>query len=236
MILSHQHQFIFFCNPKTGSTSVEKSLTPYQEGQEFNCGLRQFEDRFLTKVLFQNKHLPPAMLKAWLPQETWNNYYKFVFVRNPWDWFVSEWKYHFRLKRIDKTDFYKRPRAVAAYCKNYFWLKNLYEKKKFEVEDIDFLYGRLKNSFGIFPNSQGLHQSHYACDIDGNIIVDFIAKFENIQHDFLQIKSNLGLDINLKHLNKTKHDDYRTYFTKESRQRVAELWKEDIERFGYTFD
>lgn len=236
MILSHQHKFIFFCNPKTGSTSVEKALAPLQEGQEYNYGLRQSYSHTSTKMLFPNKHMPPMTLKAWLPQKIWDDYYKFAFVRNPWDWFVSEWKYHFRLNSLRKSDFIKRPRTVAAYCKNYYWLKSLNQKQRFEVEDIDFLFDRLKDNFPVVPNTKGLYQSHYVYDLDGNKIVDFVAKFENIQSDFQKIKSSLGLDIDLMHLNKTKHDDYRKCFTKESRKRVAELWREDIERFGYTFD
>ncbi|MEM6612495.1 MAG: sulfotransferase family 2 domain-containing protein [Cyanobacteria bacterium P01_C01_bin.72] len=236
MILSHRHKFIFFCNPKTGSTSVEKALAPFQEGQAYNYGLRQHYSHSSNQMLFPNKHIPPATLKAWLPHKIWNEYHKFVFVRNPWDWFVSEWKYHFRLNALNTTDFIKRPRAAAAYCKNYYWLRKLNQKQQFEVKDIDFLFTRLKNNFPVFPNTQGLFQSHYAYDLDGNKIVDFVAKFENIQDDFQKIKDDLGLEIDLMHLNKTKHDSYQSYFTKDSRQRVAELWRDDIERFGYTFN
>ena len=236
MILSHKHKFIFFCNPKTGSTSVEKALERHQEGAEYNHGLRQFSHGEQAKKLFPNKHLPPAILKAWLPEKVWNDYYKFVFVRNPWDWFVSEWKYHFKLEQYQAKDIFKRPYAVARHYKNLPKRQALNSKKVFEVADVDFLYNHLKHNFSVFPNAKGLFQSHYVCDLDGKMLVDRVAKFENIQTDFEQIKDNLSLDIDLQHLNRTKHSDFRTYFTKESRLRVAELWQEDIERFEYTFD
>lgn len=236
MILSHKHKFIFFCNPKTGSTSVEKALELYQEGDEFNRGLRQFKNRELRKVLFANKHLPPAMLKAWVSQDVWNNYYKFVFVRNPWDWFVSEWKYHFRLNKVTTKQIFKQPYAVARHCKNHSKMKALNNKRVFEVADIDYLFEHLKRNFSVFPSANGLFQSHYVYDIDGNQIVDRIAKFENIQTDFQEITANLNLNVKIQHLNKTNHSSFQSYFTKESQQRVAELWREDIERFEYTFD
>ncbi len=35
MILSHEHKFIFFCNGKTGTSSIEQALEPIQQGQEY---------------------------------------------------------------------------------------------------------------------------------------------------------------------------------------------------------
>jgi hypothetical protein len=40
----------------------------------------------------------------------------------------------------------------------------------------------------------------------------------------------------MEHYNGSKHRDYRSYYDEETKQMVANHWKEDIERFGYTFD
>ena len=39
MIISHKHKFIFLCNGKTGTTSIEELLRPLQEGAEFDFGV-----------------------------------------------------------------------------------------------------------------------------------------------------------------------------------------------------
>ena len=236
MILSHKHKFILFCNPKTGSTSLEKTLEEYQEGREFNRGIRQTGNGEFYPILFPNKHIPPLMLKAWLPQEIWQSYFKFVFIRNPWDWVVSEWKYHFKPKKVGITDLFNRPIATARYIKHSQRIKNLNDKKVFSAEDVDYLFAHLKRFFPVLPNSSGLYQSHYVFDVDGNQLVDFVGKFENIDSDFKIISDKLGLDISLPHLNSTNRDRYKTYFTEDSKQRVAQLWEKDISNFGYQFD
>lgn len=236
MILSHKYRFIFLCNPKTGSTSLERALEKYQEGENFNQGLCRFDNNKNYITLFPNKHIPPLMLKAWLPREIWQSYFKFVFVRNPWDWVVSEWKYHFKPREVGIVDFINRPVAIARYLKHSQRIKHLNNKRVFSAEDVDYLFAHLKQFFPVLPNSSGLYQSHYVFDVDGNQLVDFVGKFENINSDFEIIKDKLGLDVFLPHLNSTNRSKYQTYFTEDSKQRVAELWQQDIDNFNYCFD
>ena len=236
MIISHQYKFILFCNPKTGSTSLEKTLEKYQEGSEFNFGIRQSHNGGCNSILFPNKHIPPLMLKAWLPKEIWDSYFKFVFIRNPWDWVVSEWKYHFKPRKVNVASLINNPIATTRYIKNSQKIKALNSKNSFSSEDINYLFAHLKHFFPVLPNASGLYQSHYVFDIDGDRLVDFVGRFENIQNDFEVIKDRLGLDVCLPHLNSTKRDTYKTYFTQDSKERVAQLWKKDIDNFGYKFD
>ena len=60
MILSHQHKFIFFCNGKTGTTSMEKVLQSFQEGEEYNIHL---------EGVCPAKHIYPAIIKAYLAED-----------------------------------------------------------------------------------------------------------------------------------------------------------------------
>lgn len=236
MIVSHKHKFIFFCNPKTGSSSMEKTLEPFQEGQEFNRGIKQFLNAKHSVPLFPNQHTPPLLLKSWLPQEIWDSYFKFVFVRNPWDWVVSQWKYHFKYKKITPAFAANNPIATLRYLKNYQQIKEFNNKTVFTTEDINYLFAHLKRFFPVIPNSTGLYQSYYVHDINGEQIVDFVGRFENIQHDFEFIKRKLDLDISLPHLNSTNRGKYESYFTEESKQLVAQLWQKDLENFNYQFD
>ena len=65
--------------------------------------------------------------------------------------------------------------------------------------------------------------------------VDFIGKFESINDDFDQIKSIIGIEAELPHLNASKRAGYQSYYDDETRLIVAQWFHEDIEAFGYSF-
>ena len=49
------------------------------------------------------------------------------------------------------------------------------------------------------------------------------------------LTTTLGRLVRLAHSNASEHADYRTYYTKETRNIVAEIYRDDIDRFGFQF-
>ena len=68
--------------------------------------------------------------------------------------------------------------------------------------------------------------------------VDFIGFYENISDDFNYIRNQLGIGKKLEFINKTrnKQKDYRFYYNDKIREIVADVYREDIEFFGYDFE
>jgi hypothetical protein len=84
-------------------------------------------------------------------------------------------------------------------------------------------------------------QSDFVRDKNGKVLVDFIGRFENLQSDFDRVCPEIGLPPTaLPHVNKSKvirkYKGYQDYYDKESKEFIAELYKSDIELFGYEFD
>ena len=71
---------------------------------------------------------------------------------------------------------------------------------------------------------------------NGKILVDYIGRFENLSRDFASVCDKLNVSAELPRINTTVHEDYRTYYSDSSRERVAEHWGEDIARFFYNFE
>jgi hypothetical protein len=141
------------------------------------------------------------------PEQPLEQYFKFTFVRNPWDRMVSNWKMFttqpFRVKQLksmtdkDLTNFSDFV-DFAAHTKNHHWQPQVL----YLPEDLDFV-GRLETF-----------------DEDFNRLLDAIGK-KNIQAE---------------HLNQTVKKSYREYYTPSLVDFVAEMYLEDISRFGYRFE
>lgn len=215
MVISHEHKFVFFHTPKTGGSTVNQSL--FESGHRENYvhidGRIENMDGNHIESSKINQHTRPVELFGMMPDFDWHNYFKFAFVRNPYSLEVS--KYFYCLKIADNNDqgnFYN-------YCVN---VKN--DCKTFD----DFVrYDRYKYDYSF---------KYYLCK-DGELMVDYVGKLETMQKDYMVITAACGIDSKLvdSKINKTNHDEYQTYYNKESQNIVKNKYIEDIEFFRYEF-
>jgi hypothetical protein len=208
MLLSHSHQFIFIHICKTAGTSLRAVLEPYTRSVvghlwtrlRSRVGRPQPEPRDTLSA-----HARAVDARAELPAEVFSGYFKFAFVRNPWDWQVS-W-YHYILQNREHHEHH----AVR-------------ELGSFE----EFLSWRIDHPVWC--------QKDYVTDERGEEIVDFVGRFESIEADFAHICEVANLKAGLPHLNRSRHRDYRTYYSDHACRLLEEISGRDIDYFGYRFD
>jgi hypothetical protein len=99
MLISYRRRFIFVHVVKTGGTSIRRALEPYVYRPR-SCHWPR-----LLRKLGLRAHLPPApppglerhptatKIRRHLPQPVFSQFFKFAFVRNPWDQLVSKYFY-----------------------------------------------------------------------------------------------------------------------------------------------
>ncbi len=104
MIISHKHKFIFFKTRKTAGSSIQVSLAKFCGENDIITGQYRLgiddhsQSTGLNMDKFITNHPHPDLIptKRFLGPEIWNSYFKFAFVRNPFDIAVS--RYHWNLK------------------------------------------------------------------------------------------------------------------------------------------
>ena len=110
MIVSHKHRFIFAAVPKTGTHSVRQALREQLgEGDVEQVGL--FVDKrfpWPDLAAIRHGHLALRQVRPHLGEAAFAGYFKFAFVRNPFDRFVSYCAFMTRMR----GDFDRDPRGT----------------------------------------------------------------------------------------------------------------------------
>lgn len=219
MLISYKYEYIFIHNYKVAGASVKNALSQYsldsppnnhfinkyilEKSDLLRSYVPKIANKYVPLITF-NHHGTCQSLKKQIGEEIWNQFFKFAFVRNPWDWQVSI--YHYILPRKN----HPQHKIVKGF-------ENFNE----------YIEWRVKHNLN--------PQKDIICDKDGKIMVDFLGKLENIHDDFDHICKQMGFDVKLPHLNKSKHKDYRQYYNEHSKKLIEDSFKEDIELFDYEF-
>ena len=200
MIDKHR-KFIFVHIPKTGGQSLYTNLGGWTSVKPhgFDRGLKKYRHHFTMSEYLEH---------GYLGGDKFELYFKFGFVRNPWDRILSEYKYALRI--------YSKFRIsnLRGFIKKYWGNSRRHSTIKQHIRpQYEFLY-----------------------NTDGNCMVDFIGRFENLQEDFNVVCDKIGIArMELPHKNKSKHKHYTEYYDEETKQIVAEKYAKDIEMFGYKY-
>ena len=149
--------------------------------------------------------------------DKFRRYFKFSFVRNPWDRLVSAF-------------FYLKKGGCNAMDKQWA-LSNISQYDTFE----SFVEGWI-NEENIEKYFHFIPQHKFVCDEALTLKVDYLGRFETIQTDFDAIAAKLCIEHQLPHVNKSQRQAYQTYYTDRTRDIVQNVYRTDIERFKYSFE
>ena len=166
-------------------------------------------------------HTPIATYEVVFSKREFTSYFKFGFVRNPWDRLYSAYRF---LKSGGMSEY------DSQWAKN-----NLSDASNFT----DFVKYHLRKK-NIINSIHFTPQYRFLCRPRSHEVrIDFIGKYEFLDRDFTYVKKRLGLRVQggPPHFNQGKLGcmDYRSAYTPETCQIVADVYWRDIELFGYDF-
>jgi len=87
--------------------------------------------------------------------------------------------------------------------------------------DIVAMCGRC-NDFEAFVREYAIYVSDmtsHLVDDSGNIIVDFIGRFEQLHESVASLCGRTGLSLSLPHINRSEHEHYCEYYTAQTANR-----------------
>lgn len=229
MILSHSKRFIFVHVQKTAGESISHAILPHLDRSDMIVGTTlsgKISNLIYPKFVPLKKHSTALMLRSHFAEDVWGSYFKFSFVRHPVDRARSLHRYignmlrkreqrslrnmMFALPGTQTADPLKWPSARAC------------------LETASF------SEFIRHPDFSVREQWRYLCDKDGNILVDFVGKFETLEADFRRVLDRIGVGaVDLPRRNASATPDGGDPISPQDRAYLAEMFRTDIEIFGY---
>lgn len=201
MPISHKYKAIFVHIPKTAGTSLNTMLE-----------IEDSTDVATQKhVLFNGssgynayQHFVPIDIKSMVSEQIWEHYYKFTFLRNPYN------------------------RALSSL--NY--LKNVYPALELEtLEDYFIKCGEVQRS-GDYDYKPFMHHFRFQHDYFEHINFDFVGLFERLNSDIEVLKAKLECNNNLENLNNQSYD--KSYeWSKNEVFLFQKLFEKDIKLYSH---
>jgi hypothetical protein len=216
MLISHKHKFITIDIPKTGSRSLRESLYP--------MGIIDVVGEPCSNEVFYQHGTALDCARGFKVIDcNFQDYYSFCVVRNPWNRYFSFFKYFKSyaekyMRRDESINWHEPEINQGKLCVELFTNK--------DNQTV------LKN---IILNNDS--QDSYYCNENGEIIVNHIAEFENLQNEFVFLCNQVGIQTpSLQHGNKSSNSfNMHDIYNQELIDLVAKKEKNVIELKGYEY-
>ena len=206
MIVSLKHNFVFVAVPKTGTHSIRQALRA-QLGPDDMEQARLFVEKQMPipeLARLGHGHLSFQDVRPLLGEEVFRGYFKFAFVRNPFDRFVS----YCAFATSHEGSFERDPKAVMRHF-------------LFTAPPHNHIIFRPQFTFLCGPDG-GLQ-----ADWVGKV------ETMQASYDELCGRIGIA-PVPLEHVNRSRRGNYQDYYDQELIDGVKRIYARDLDLFGYT--
>jgi hypothetical protein len=234
-VICHPYRCLFVHVPKTAGISIEHvflGLLGLTWDARAPLLLRHNEDPAKGPPRLSHLKAGEYVSLGYLTQQEFDAYFKFSFVRNPWDRLVSEYKYRGYPVRMDFKTYLFRHLPPAGFSDLYTHVIPQYDFLHDEAgrQLVDFVgkYESLQADFDQVCARLGIPGTPLPHANRSGEVKPRIRTLNDIKKQLRRWLWNLERRHTFPH--------YSQYYDQESRDYVASLYRNDIEAFGYSFD
>ena len=198
MVICHNKRCIFIHIPKTAGTSIEQFIKDNNNNPIILLGVKNGRSMH---------HYSALEIKSLFP-DIFSKYYKFSFVRNPYDRLLSE----------------------------YYWCKIPNVGFKYGKTKLEFLYYvsnviKQKSYFKNIFNDHFIPQYMFVYNTNNELLVNHLFKYENLDIAIEFIKKKININKSLDKLNKTNTE--KTEWSNIEKEIIYSLYEKDFLYFQY---
>ena len=224
-MICHELKCIFIHIPKCAGTSIESALGHLDghsgRGGQDHRSIRMLQRPILDSTTFSTIENIIELYRRIKHQFSPN-------ITNP--------KNKITLTHNQYLDYFKFTVVRDPWDRAYSWYNNYIRDPEHETSGLS-----RSTSFHKFIQHQAgkgmlAPQLYWLKDTQGQIPMDYIARFENLESDFGYICKQLGIgEIELPHKIKGTDSNYRDKYDNDAMRIVEKAYKEEIRLFNYEF-
>jgi hypothetical protein len=206
MAVVRNHQCIFIHIPRTGGHTIDALIGHRRNKQKDKVKRHAFPYEYIEKF----------------PKE-WTKFFKFTFVRNPWDRVVSAWT---------------RTRGQSNYLvkdKKYLHDPQWFKRNIFQPFN-EYVQSKLPQTY---ETGHFIPQEKWLFRKPNKLYeYDFIGKFEDFEDEVTRLLELLQIEKpdKILRISPSNKKDYHEYYDNESIKIVKELYNKEIDFLGYSYD
>ena len=213
-MINHKYKIIFVHIPKCAGTSISHLLfgTNQLKWKEPNYDVHY---GWCPKRKLHLQHATPQQLLELdlINEKTWNEYFKFTVVRNPWSRALSGYRWLRKTKKIRDS------------FENYITKSGKYR---------EVLTDKSKKTY----RGDHLNKQVDYVDLQGIKGFDRILYFEHVEEEIHSLLKEMSIDYqSLPQLQKSKKTKkhYSLFYNEDKKAIVDKYYAEDIQQLGYQF-
>ena len=215
MIL-HQHKLIFIHIPKCAGSSIRDHFfnKPSLDWKEANYELLY---GWCPKRRIHLQHATSKQLleSGLISKKTWNEYFKFTIVRNPFDRAYSDYLW------------IQKDRNIQGSFEDYILKQGQFKKFLVRNDNMSYRGDHLFEQTSFFDVEEGPYK------------MDFVGRFECLEDVVKKVSNKIGFSEPFKShakKNKKRKNHYSLFYNAKRKKLVETVFKNDLELLEYSFE